>query len=319
MIAQMVPATLIPGADANANLLEGLPKHWQEYYRRHPELIKEETRSAPMIGSSKASDYQEKMRRIEARTALIEYHKQQQSPWLSEKDKLEAASVYFDQAYSMLSTEELEKEIARTLEEERDNQYWQDQIQSGAYGKDLILQQGYLAYAMREYYKGEGPYGGMHGVLVNMGKSQIEPSTHQQVDKIENQDFKRNSPIDTKKPEVNQGEGARIPSEFADRAKLEGHFGKHGSEFGTLYKDADEYLQGARDVIQNGIKVEYEYRGEMRTGYVRFMGTNRDGKAKFEFVGTNPNGEITTYHTQSGKKFWKTINGENIPVINPVE
>ncbi|MBN8250801.1 MULTISPECIES: hypothetical protein [Bacillaceae] len=49
------------------------------------------------------------------------------------------------------------------------------------------------------------------------------------------------------------------------------------------------------------------------------MGNNKNGKAKFEFVGTNNNGDITTYHTQSGKKIWKTINGENIPVINPAE
>jgi len=61
------------------------------------------------------------------------------------------------------------------------------------------------------------------------------------------------------------------------------------------------------------------YKGELRTGYVRFMGTNRKGKAKFEFVGTNSKSESTTYHTQSGMKFWKTINGENVPVINPVK
>ncbi|OBW59802.1 hypothetical protein A9986_01120 [Solibacillus silvestris] len=36
--------------------------------------------------------------------------------------------------------------------------------------------------------------------------------------------------------------------------------------------------------------------------YVKFMGNNKNGKAKFEFVGTNNNGDITTYHTQSGKK-----------------
>ncbi|WP_276917727.1 hypothetical protein [Aneurinibacillus aneurinilyticus] len=112
---------------------------------------------------------------------------------------------------------------------------------------------------------------------------------------------------------------SKVPSQFADRAKLEGHYEKHGNEFGGTYKNADEYLKGAQNVIKNGIKVQYDYKGETRTGYVKFMGNNRDGKAKFEFVGTNNNGEITTYHTQSGKKFWKTINGKNIPVINPVE
>lgn len=41
------------------------------------------------------------------------------------------------------------------------------------------------------------------------------------------------------------------------------------------------------------------------------------GKAKFAFVGTNNEGYITTFHTESGKTFWKLLNGENIPVINP--
>ncbi|WLV24513.1 LXG domain-containing protein [Aciduricibacillus chroicocephali] len=111
----------------------------------------------------------------------------------------------------------------------------------------------------------------------------------------------------------------KSPSNFADHAKLEGHFDKHGKEFDGLYKNADEYLEGAKEVIKNGIQVKYEYKGEIRTGYVNFMGNNKNGKAKFEFVGTNNNGDITTYHTQSGKKIWKTLNGENIPVINPAE
>lgn len=42
--------------------------------------------------------------------------------------------------------------------------------------------------------------------------------------------------------------------------------------------------------------------------------------AKFEFVGTNNLGEITTYHVESGKTFWKMMNnGENISVINPIK
>ncbi|HCY9027406.1 TPA: hypothetical protein O2E39_001100 [Enterococcus faecalis] len=42
--------------------------------------------------------------------------------------------------------------------------------------------------------------------------------------------------------------------------------------------------------------------------------------AKFEFVGTNNVGEITTYHVESGKIFWKMMNnGKNIPVINSIE
>jgi hypothetical protein len=39
--------------------------------------------------------------------------------------------------------------------------------------------------------------------------------------------------------------------------------------------------------------------------------------AKFAFVGTNNEGFITTFHTESGKTFWKMLNGENIKVINP--
>ncbi len=115
----------------------------------------------------------------------------------------------------------------------------------------------------------------------------------------------------------------KIPSDFADRAKLEGHFDKHGKEFGGLYKNADEYLEGAKDVIQNGLKVQYKYKLkdgtiETRTGYVRFMSTSRKGEAKFEFVGTNNLGQITTYHVESGKDFWKMLNGNKEKIINPI-
>ena len=46
---------------------------------------------------------------------------------------------------------------------------------------------------------------------------------------------------------------------FADQAKLLSHFEKHGAEFGA--KSADEYLLIARDVMKNGTKIQYEYRG----------------------------------------------------------
>ena len=105
---------------------------------------------------------------------------------------------------------------------------------------------------------------------------------------------------------------------FATEDKLVSHFEKHGDEFKGLYNSADEYLQGAREVMNNGYKVEYSYKGETRIGYVQFMGNNSKGKAKFAFVGTNNEGYITTFHTESGKTFWKLLNdGENIPVINP--
>ncbi|WP_205408889.1 hypothetical protein [Listeria goaensis] len=116
---------------------------------------------------------------------------------------------------------------------------------------------------------------------------------------------------------------------FGNVEKLEGHFSKHGGEFGKAFSNADEYLAGANDVIKNGTKVQYSYNGEIRTGYVKFMKnsslTNANGVpiksyAKFEFVGTNNLGEITTYHVESGRTFWEMMNnGSNIPVINPIE
>ena len=105
---------------------------------------------------------------------------------------------------------------------------------------------------------------------------------------------------------------------FADEAKLAGHFNKHGTEFKGAYSTAEEYLQGARDVMESGTKVSYQYGDEVRTGYVKFMGNTQKGVAKFEFVGTNNAGQITTYHVESGKDFWKMLNnGQNIPVITP--
>lgn len=57
-----------------------------------------------------------------------------------------------------------------------------------------------------------------------------------------------------------------------------------------------------------------------RTGYLQFLGNNRKGEAKFAFVGTNSRGDITTYHTKSGKELWKMLNGLPIDkTINPVE
>ena len=106
---------------------------------------------------------------------------------------------------------------------------------------------------------------------------------------------------------------------FASEEKLVSHFEKHGDEFKGIYSNADEYLNGARSVIKEGYKIKYEYKGEIRTGYTEFMGSTSKGKSKFAFVGTNNDGFITTFHTESGKNFWKMINGKNIPVINPVD
>ncbi|MCY8508532.1 T7SS effector LXG polymorphic toxin [Bacillus sp. FSL R5-0560] len=115
-----------------------------------------------------------------------------------------------------------------------------------------------------------------------------------------------------------------IPYKFANRNKLEGHFKKHGNEFKGIYKNAEQYLKGAQYIVNNGTKVQYRYKLkdgtiEIRTGYVKFMGTTRKGAAKFEFVGTNNQGYITTYHVESDKDFWKMLNGDkHMKVINPI-
>ncbi|MDV2686469.1 pre-toxin TG domain-containing protein [Alkalihalophilus lindianensis] len=116
-----------------------------------------------------------------------------------------------------------------------------------------------------------------------------------------------------------------LPSNFGDSQKLEGHFLKHGREFKGLYKNSEEYLLGARQVIKQGEKVQYSYKLrdgtiETRTGYVKFMGNTRKGEAKFEFVGTNNQGNITTYHVESGKDFWKMLNGDKrLKVIDSIK
>ena len=94
---------------------------------------------------------------------------------------------------------------------------------------------------------------------------------------------------------------------FADQQKLTSHYEKHGGEFRA--KSEEEYLQIGRDVMNNGHKVEYAYKGETRTGYVMHMGNTSKGAEKIAFVGTNSNGNITTIHTKSGKDIWKTLNG----------
>ena len=131
------------------------------------------------------------------------------------------------------------------------------------------------------------------------------------------------------KPSIRMGEGgtgsigegiesgSKANPTFATEDKLISHFEKHGGEFKGMFNTAEEYLQGAQDVMKNGYKVEYIYKGETRIGYVQFMGNNSKGNAKFAFVGTNNDGCITTFHTESGKTFWKMLNGKNIPIINP--
>ena len=90
---------------------------------------------------------------------------------------------------------------------------------------------------------------------------------------------------------------------FASDKLLISHFEKHAKEFKGAFLTADEYLKGAQDVMQNGYKVEYQYKGETRLGYVQFIENDSKGNAKFAFVGTNNSGNITTFHVESGKTF----------------
>ncbi|NMG36862.1 hypothetical protein GRF61_20625 [Azoarcus sp. TTM-91] len=107
--------------------------------------------------------------------------------------------------------------------------------------------------------------------------------------------------------------GAKATKEFGSEALLLSHFEKHGAEFGA--KNVDEYMQIGRDIMQNGQKVEYLYKGEIRTGFVQFMGNRASGQAKFGFVGTNADGAITTIHVESGNSFWKLMSGSYLEKI----
>ncbi|MGU3310161.1 RHS repeat domain-containing protein, partial [Pseudomonas sp. M5A4_2d] len=100
---------------------------------------------------------------------------------------------------------------------------------------------------------------------------------------------------------------SRRLTEFGSEEKLIAHYEKHGAEFNS--KNSHEYLLTARHVMDNGTPVNYPYKGGQRTGYVLLLGLNRSGQAKFAFVGTNQDRQITTLHTKSGKDFWRTING----------
>lgn len=87
-----------------------------------------------------------------------------------------------------------------------------------------------------------------------------------------------------------------------------------------IINNADEYMQGARDVMSNDTKVGYQYKGETRTGYVKFMGNSRKGESPFEFVGTNSNGDVKTYHVKCGEDIWTLLNNnKRDKAINPMD
>lgn len=164
-IARMIPPSLIPGAEADAPdaLLAGLPKHWQDYYSRHPELLAEEKVAPPLT-----ADQIEAHRRAHAMTILILYHTESQSLWLPDEDRTEAARVYCDQAYGKLSADDLENEIELIRAEEERNYLWQERIQNGAHGKELIEQEGYKEYAIKQYYQ-DGAFLGMAAAIAAAG------------------------------------------------------------------------------------------------------------------------------------------------------
>ncbi|MDT3668646.1 hypothetical protein ROK90_21985 [Cronobacter dublinensis] len=96
--------------------------------------------------------------------------------------------------------------------------------------------------------------------------------------------------------------------EFADSEKLTSHSKKKGGEFRAASEA--EYVAIGNDIKKNVHKVQYLYKGELKTDYVMYMGNTSRGAAKVGFVGTNANGHITTIHTKSGKDIWKTLNGD---------
>lgn len=137
-----------------------------------------------------------------------------------------------------------------------------------------------------------------------LGKSDITIAPHWGMSVTENANGPKNSVKNYSNTNQLQ------PSNFANSQKLTEHFKKHGGEFKKLgVTNEQEYLNLSREIIKNGEKVEYNYNGQIRTGYVAYIGNDSKGKAKFALVGTNAQGQITTLHTQSGKDFWKTING----------
>jgi len=87
---------------------------------------------------------------------------------------------------------------------------------------------------------------------------------------------------------------------FKSSDKLLEHYGKHNSEFGSLFSSPDEYLSGANYVIENG-----EYVSELN-GYIRFFGAG--GQANYAFVSLTQDGAyITSFGIRSVAKLAKSI------------
>lgn len=94
---------------------------------------------------------------------------------------------------------------------------------------------------------------------------------------------------------------------FRSAELLETHYVKHAHAFSGVFKTPQDYLKGAREVIKYGQKVEYTYANNITQGYIKFIGRDRKGLSKFEFVNLNDEGYITTYHVKGQEDMWKLL------------
>ena len=106
---------------------------------------------------------------------------------------------------------------------------------------------------------------------------------------------------DTQRVTENIGEVAETTVKnlnFDSAENLLDHFTRHNSQFGDMFTSADEYLEGANYVINNG-----QYVPELN-GYIRFLGNG--GKANYAFVGLKNAGQnISTFHVKSVRELSK--------------
>ncbi|MBL0389181.1 WXG100 family type VII secretion target [Tumebacillus sp. ITR2] len=290
-----------------------LPDAVWSYYKRHPELVEQ------------AEDDEYGQDRNQLLAAFRQYYTSKQPDYLPDEVRAEAAEQYLKYLYD-LSNEQLYDRLQDLLGEDEEAAYYQSLIQDPDFDADKQLDddEGYQNYIKKQLAQNESP-GSVYmagtafavGIMKAMGPKYSADT---------------GATFHGSSFEGTTGGTAQVPSSFATSTKQIDHYEKHGREFDKTdrtgqkvktYKNAEEYLLGAREVIKNGIKVQYQYKLkdgtlETRTGYVKFMSTSRKGIAKFEFVGTNNQGEITTYHVESGKDFWKLLNGKNENVINPI-
>ena len=96
------------------------------------------------------------------------------------------------------------------------------------------------------------------------------------------------------------GKSINTLKQFKTKQDLESHYNDHGNEFGDIYSNSQEYLEGANYVIDTGIYV-FE-----KNGYIKFFGAN--GGANYAFVGlTRDGGYITTFGIRGVNSLSKSI------------